>query len=158
MFRVIIASILIAAVFTGCTNLYTKRVIFRNHPVAVRVGSKVIDEEYVEYFVAFRNVGRDIMSFDYTIADEPGVPHVDRDGPNSGLIENLYPGAEVEVKNPKNKMAIYATIGTVTYGKKTPEELEAIYRADAVMRRLQQQANGGGGDAPGIELGSTSAL
>jgi hypothetical protein len=136
-----------AGLLTGCANLYTKRVIFRNHPISLRVGSKVIDEEYVEYFIAFRNVGRDIMSFDYTIADEPGVPHVDRDGPNSGLIENLYPGAEVEVKNPRNRMAIWATVGTVTYGKKSPEQLEAIYRSEAVMRRLQAQANG---DAEGV--------
>ncbi len=156
MLRITIGSILIAALLSGCANLYTKRIIFKNHPIAVRVGSKVIDEESVEYFVAFRNVGRDILSFDYTIADEPGVPHIDRDGPNSGLVENLYPGAEVEVKNPRNNMAIWATIGTVVYGKKTPEEIEAIYRPDAVMRRLQQQANGGDAESPGIELGSTS--
>ncbi len=147
----------VCALLCGCAHLYTKRIIFKNHPVSVRVVSKVIDEEYVEYSVAFRNVGRDILSFDYTISDEPDVPHVDRDGPNSGLIENLYPGAEVEVKNPTERMAIWATLGTVTYGKKTPEEIEAIYRPEAVMRRLEQQANGGGGGGePGIELGSTT--
>ena len=115
---------------TACQTYSTKRVVFKNHPIAVYVVNKVVDEETIEYGAKFRNVGREILSFDYTLADEPGVAHVDGEGPNSGLVENLYPGAEVEVKNPLNRLAIHATLGVVTYGKKTKDELNAIYHAD----------------------------
>ena len=117
-----------AVLVTGCASLYQKRVTFRNHPVAVRVVSKYIDEDTpLEYNVAFRNIGREVMSFDYTISDEPGVPHVDKHGPNSGLIENLYPGAEVELPNPTKRKHIWATLGTVTYGKLSKEDIQRIY-------------------------------
>ncbi len=121
---------LLAAVFTltGCASLYTKRVVFRNHPISVRVISKYIDEDTpLEYNVAFRNVGREIVSFDFTLSDEPGVPHVDKNGPNSGLIENLYPGAEVELSNPTKRRHVWATLGIVTYGKLSKEDVARIY-------------------------------
>lgn len=117
-----------SSLLTSCETYRTRRVVFNNHPVAVYVTSKVIDEENLEYAVKFRNVGREVLSFDYTISDEAGVPHVDSQGPNSGLIENLYPGAEIEVPNPTERMTIHATLGTVTYGKKSKEELVTIYK------------------------------
>ena len=107
--------------------MQTRRVVFERHPIALRVVSTVIDEERIEYSLKFRNVGREVLSLEYTVADEPGVPHVDKFGPNSGLIENLYPGAEVEVPNPMKSRAVYVTLGTVTYGKKSKEEVERIY-------------------------------
>ncbi len=127
-FATITTILLLTALFTGCQSLYTKRVNFKNHPLAIRVKDTVVDEETIEYSVVFRNVGREIMSFDYTIADEPNVPHIDSQGPNSGLIENLYPGAEVEVDNPANTLAVWVTIGAVTYGKKPTTKLQQIYQ------------------------------
>ena len=128
MHRALLLVAVAAVVLTGCASLYQKRVTFRNHPVSVRVVSKYIDEETpLEYNVAFRNIGRQVLSFDYTLSDEPGVPHVDKDGPNSGLIENLYPGAEVEIPNPTKRKHIWATLGTVSYGKLTKEDLLRIY-------------------------------
>ena len=121
---------LLACAATSCSTLYTRRIEFKKHPIALRVENKVVDEETIEYVVKFRNTGREVVSFDYTIADEGGVPHVDSDGPNSGFIPNLYPGVEVEVKNPTKKLGIWATLGTVTYGKRTSEELAKIYKPD----------------------------
>ncbi|MEM8953706.1 MAG: hypothetical protein AAGD22_06110 [Verrucomicrobiota bacterium] len=121
-------------ILSSCASLYTRHITFERHPVAVRVKSEVIHEdEPLEYSVVFRNVGREIMTFDYTIGDEPDIPHVDKDGPNSGLIENLYPGQEIEVENPMNKMTIWATLGTVTYGKQTRQMIEKIYDTDQAM-------------------------
>jgi hypothetical protein len=119
-----------SACITSCQSYRTRRVVFKNHPIALYVVNKVVDEENLEYSVKFRNIGREILSFDYTLADEDRVPHVDSAGPNSGLVENLYPGAEVEVANPMNTMTVWATLGTVTYGKKTKEELAGIYKLD----------------------------
>ena len=131
---------------SSCHTVESKRLQFPDQPIAVRVINKVIDQDTLEYAIKFRNTGNDIISFDYTIADEPGVPHVDADGPNSGLIENLYPGAEIEVKNPLNRMAVFVTHGRVTHGKKTSAELQAIYRPNAPPAAL-----GGGFDAlPGL--------
>lgn len=131
------------AVSTGCRTLYTRRVVFDNHPIALQVLSKMVDEETLEYSIKFRNIGREVMSFDYTVADEPGVPHVDQAGPNSGLVSNLYPGAEVEMPNPTNSMAVWVTIGAVTYGKKTVSELDAIYKPDQVLG-VEDRLDGGG--------------
>jgi hypothetical protein len=114
----------------GCTSLHTRRVVFERHPIAVTVVSDVIDEETLEYSVRLRNVGRDVVSFDYSIADEPSVPHIDHKGPNSGLVKNLYPGVEVEVPNPMNTLAVWVTLGTVTYGKRSDAELDTIYNAE----------------------------
>ncbi len=121
-------ALILVAMFSGCQSLYTKRVTFENHPIAIRVKDTVVDDERIEYSVIFRNVGREIVSFDYTIADEPDVPHVDSQGPNSGLVENLYPGAEVEVDNPAQTFAVWVTIGEVTYGKKPAVKLQQIYQ------------------------------
>ncbi len=122
------ASLLLTTLASGCQSLYVKRVKFENHPIAVRVLNKVVDDERVEYTVVFRNVGREVVSFDYTIADEPGVPHIDSQGPNSGLIENLYPGSEVEVENPTGKMAVWITLGEVVYGKRDKEMIQQVFK------------------------------
>lgn len=124
--------------------MQTRRVQFERHPIALRVVSTVIDEERLEYSLKFRNVGREVLSLEYTVADEPGVPHVDKFGPNSGLIENLYPGAEVEVPNPMKSMAVYVTLGTVTYGKKSKEEVERIYAPDKYAPGLGGVGTGDG--------------
>lgn len=119
------------AMLASCETYSTRRVVFKNHPIALYVVSKVSeDEETLDYTVKFRNVGREILTFDYTISDEPGVPHVDALGPRSGLVENLYPGDEVEVPNPTKRMAVWATLGAVTYGKRSKEDLAAIYKPD----------------------------
>lgn len=121
--------------------LYTKRTVYNRHPIAVRVFEKFVDEDSpMEYTVRFRNVGREIVSFDFTLADEVGVPHVDREGPNSGFISNLYPGAEVSVPNPINKKTVWATLGTVTYGKRPATELDSIYKPDAALMAEQAAA------------------
>ena len=113
----------------ACSTISTSEVEFARHPIGLRVLNKVVDEYEgtVEYTLLFRNNGRDIASFDYTVSDRPAVPHVDKEGPNSGLIENLYPGAEIEVPNPVGRMAVHVTLGTVTYGKRGKEELTSIY-------------------------------
>jgi hypothetical protein len=116
-----------AGCLVSCQTYRTRKVVFKNHPIALYVVNEVVDEETIEYSAKFRNVGREILSFDYTIADEGGVPHVDAEGPNSGLVENLYPGAEVKVENPTNNMTIFVTLGKVTYGKRPKEELSTIY-------------------------------
>lgn len=135
----------LSLLLVGCTTISTKRVTFDRHPISVQVVNTVVDEENIVYTVKLRNVGREVMSFDYTISDEPGVPHVDQEGPNSGLLKNLYPGEEREVENPFNRMAVHVTLGEVTYGKKTDSELEAIYNADEVMRSLRASGSGDGG-------------
>ncbi len=116
----------------ACSTVSTSEVNFERHPIGLRVLNKVIDEYEgtTEYSLLFRNNGRDIVSFDYTVSDRPAVPHVDKNGPNSGLVENLYPGAEIEVPNPVGRMAVHVTLGTVTYGKKQKDELIAIYAPD----------------------------
>jgi hypothetical protein len=130
----------LAMAFSACHTVESKRLQFPDQPIAVKVINKIIDEDTLEYAVKFRNTGNDVISFDYTIADEPGVPHVDADGPNSGLIENLYPGAEVEVKNPLNRMAVFVTHGRVTHGRKTGSELQAIYRPHAPVAAMDALA------------------
>ena len=113
---------------TSCGHFYVKRVVFEKHPVAVKVSSEVSDdEESLDHILRFRNVGREVLSFDYTVSDEVGVPHVDQFGPNSGLVKNLYPGAEIEMPNPSNLKALHVTLGTVTYGKKDENILRNIY-------------------------------
>lgn len=125
-------AVLFTAACSSCQTYRTRKVLFKNHPVALYVVSELIDEETLEYSVKFRNVGREVLSFDYTIADEGGVPHVDAEGPNSGVVENLYPGAEVKVENPTESMTVYVTLGKVTYGKRPQEELKGIYRPAAM--------------------------
>jgi hypothetical protein len=127
----IMAGLLVASV--SCQTYRTRKVVFKNHPVALYVVNELVDEETIEYSVKFRNIGREILSFDYTIADEGGVPHVDAEGPNSGLVENLYPGAEVKVDNPTESMKVWVTLGKVTYGKRPTEELKSIYDASSAL-------------------------
>ena len=121
-------------VITGCTMRQAQlapahQVVDRRHPIAMRVHGKYVDEDSpLKYTVHFKNHGREVLSFDYTLAKERGVPHIDREGPNSGLVNNLYPGAEIEVPNPFEKRAVKVTFGKVTYGKKAPAELDALYR------------------------------
>lgn len=112
---------------TSCQTYKTRKVVFKNHPIALYVVSEMVDEDTLEYSVKFRNVGREVLSFDYTIADESGVPHVDAEGPNSGVIENIYPGAEVKVENPTESLVVHVTLGKVTYGKRPQAELKSIY-------------------------------
>jgi hypothetical protein len=135
---------LLPLVLASCETYKTRKVVFKNHPVALYVVSEVIDEEIIEYAVKFRNVGRDVMSFDYTIADEGGVPHVDSEGPNSGVVENLYPGAEVKVDNPLNTMKVWVTLGQVTYGKRPKEELRNIYSPSGLSGAMDGMQGGAG--------------
>jgi len=109
------------------------RATFPNAPVSYQTVSTTVDEETIEHTVKFRNVGSQVLSFDYTIADEPGVPHMDAEGPNSGLIENLYPGAEASVKNPTKSMKnAFVVMGRVTYGKRSSEQLAKQYKPSSV--------------------------
>ena len=123
----------LVGLISSCTTIQTKRIVFENHPIALRVVNTVVDEETIEYTIKFRNVGRDIVSFDYTVSDEEGVPHVDKFGPNSGFVDKLYPGAEIEVPNPMKRMAVFVTLGAVTYGKRSSVELDQIYHPDKFL-------------------------
>ncbi len=144
-FRLLLCAV-VSASFSACVvrdNQPTSRNlrVFKQHPISVRIHSKVIDEDSpVEYTIRFRNVGRQVASFDYTVSDQKGVPHVDRDGPDSGFIPNLYPGAEVEVVNPKKIKRVWVTLGTISYGRKSNPELEAIYRPSTVLNAEQSAA------------------
>ncbi len=123
------ACLLLAALaLVSCKTISTDRVTFPGTSVAYQLVSDMVDEETLDYTVKFRNVGNSIISFDYTIADEPGVPHTDAEGPNSGVIENLYPGAEASVKNPTKSQRAYVVLGKVTQGRKSSEEITKIYR------------------------------
>ena len=113
----------------SCKTITSERYAFSNAPVSYQLVSEMVDEETIDHTIKFRNIGQQVVSFDYTIGDEPGIPHVDCLGPNSGLIENLYPGAEAEVKNTVESMrGVYVTLGRTTYGKKTSEQLAKQYK------------------------------
>ncbi len=115
--------------------------VYQEHEISVRVKREFVDEDSpLKNAILFRNVGRDIVSFDYTVADEPGIPHVDMDGPNSGLVENLYPGEEREVPNPSNLKNVFSALGKVTRGKKTPEELDTLYNPNPAPPESQELA------------------
>lgn len=60
--------------------------------------------------------------------DDGSVPHVDAGGPNSGLVENLYPGAEVSVKNTWGHDKVTVHTGSMTYGKRSSEQLAKTYK------------------------------
>jgi hypothetical protein len=122
-----------APALSGSHPIHGRSSTIPDQPVSVRIHGKFIDEDSpLEHQVFFRNTGSEIVSFDYTLSDVPGVPHVDRDGPNSGLVANLYPGAEVEVPNPLKKSRLYVVIGSLTHGKKSAAQLDAIYRSTAI--------------------------
>lgn len=148
--RPLLACTFLALFTASCHVVETRRVQYPTQPIAVKVINKYIDEDSpLEYGVKFRNTGTQVISFDYTIADEQGVPHVDADGPNSGLVENLYPGEEREVPNPLNRMAVFVTLGRVTYGKQEQLELMRIYRPGAVVPSGGDEGLFGGLEAEG---------
>jgi hypothetical protein len=131
--RIILTALSTLAV-VSCKTVTTDRVTFPNTPVAYQLVSEMVDEETLDHTVKFRNVGTQIVSFDYTIADEPGVPHTNAEGPNSGLVENLYPGAEISVKNPmKHEKGIFVVLGKVSYGKRTSDELTRQYKPSSIV-------------------------
>lgn len=139
-----------AAALASCKTITTDRFAFSNAPVSYQLVSEMVDEETIEHSLKFRNLGTQIVSFDYTIADEPGVPHVDCLGPNSGLVENLYPGAEAEVKNPvKSLSGVYVTLGRVTSGKRTSEQLAKQYKPSTLAP--SGSTSGGASPLPVLE-------
>ncbi len=131
--RLILCALAAAAALTSCKTITSDRVVFPNTSIAYQTVSEMVDEETIEHTVKFRNVGQEVVSFDYTIADEPGVPHMDCLGPNSGLVENLYPGAEAEVKNPVKDSGVYVVLGRVTYGKRSSEQLAKQYKPSTLL-------------------------
>ncbi len=134
---------LTALTLISCKTITSDRVMFPNTSISYQTVSDMIDEETIEHTVKFRNVGSEIVSFDYTIADEPGVPHTDAEGPNSGLIENLYPGAEASVKNPtKSRKDVFVVLGKVTYGKRSSEQLAKQYKPSSVALSSSPAAAG----------------
>jgi len=144
---------LTAAALASCKTITSDRFAFPNAPVSYQLVSEMVDEETIDYTVKFRNLGQQVVSFDYTIADEPGVPHVDCLGPNSGLVENLYPGAEAQVKNPiKDMGGVYVSLGRVTTGKRTSEQLAKQYKPETLA-----PASGGGAASPLPTLESLNA-
>ncbi len=129
----------------SCKTVTSERYAFSNEPVSYQLVSEMIDEETIEHSVKFRNLGQQVVSFDYTIADEPGIPHVDCLGPNSGLVENLYPGAEAQVKNPvKSMRGVYVSLGRVAVGKRTSEQLAKQYKPSTLL----PASSSGGGSSP----------
>ena len=142
--RILLGSLAIAAL-VSCKTVTSERVTFPNAPVSYQTVSDMVDEETIEHTLKFRNVGTQVVSFDYTIADEPGVPHMDAEGPNSGLVENLYPGAEASVKNPTKSMKdVYVVMGRVTYGKRTSEQLAKQYKPSSVAQATGSAASAAG--------------
>jgi hypothetical protein len=126
-------SALAVLALANCKTITSGLATFPNAPVSYQAVSDMIDEETIEHTVKFRNMGNKIISFDYTIADAPDVPHTDAEGPNSGLVENLYPGVEASVKNPtKSRKKLFIVLGKVTYGKQTSEQLAKQYKPSSL--------------------------
>lgn len=123
----------IALSLISCKTISSKPVVLPDSPISYQTVSDMIDEETIEHSVKFRNIGSQIVSFDYTLTDSPTVPHTDAEGPNSGLIENLYPGAEATVKNPlKRSNGLNVIIGKITYGRRSTDQLAKQYRPSYV--------------------------
>lgn len=125
------AILLFAALLSGltsCKTMISDPVAIGDAPVTYRLVSEIIDEETLEYTIKFRNIGQQVASFDYTLADDASVPHLDCLGPNSGLVENLYPGAEATVKNTLKSRDVHVVLGRLTYGKKSSEQLARAYK------------------------------
>lgn len=80
------AGLFATAALTSCKTVASRPVVIGDSPVAYQLVSEIVDEESLDHTIKFRNVGQQIVSFDYTIADDPNVPHVDCLGPNSGLV------------------------------------------------------------------------
>ncbi len=129
----VLLSACLAMGLSNCKTISSGRVVFPNAPVAYQTVSEMVDEETIDHTVKFRNVGNQVLSFDYTIADVPEVPHTDCLGPNSGLVENLYPGAEAVVKNPLKDRSVWVQLGRVTYGKKAGDQLAKIYKPETLI-------------------------
>lgn len=123
----------LAAALASCATVSSARIQFPNHPVSMQVLNRIIDEDNADHLLRFRNTGTEVISFDYTVADTPNVPHLDASGPNSGYVKNLYPGEEREVPNPWKRMRVFVSIGTMTYGKKADDVLQKIYRPDQAV-------------------------
>lgn len=157
--RPAIHALIIVTAFTlvSCKTISTDRVIFPNTPVAFQFVSEMVDEETIDHTVKFRNVGTEIISFDYTIADEAGVPHTDAEGPNSGVVENLYPGAEASVKNPTKRKHAYIVLGKVTNGRKSADELTRLYRPNAAKLAATASQTSAAGALPLLEPLATPA-
>jgi len=136
----------LAAALASCATVSSARIQFPNHPVSMQVLNRIIDEDNADHLLRFRNTGTEVISFDYTVADTPNVPHLDASGPNSGYVKNLYPGEEREVPNPWKRMRVFVSIGTMTYGKKADDVLQKIYRPDQAVA------------APGAAAGGVSDL
>lgn len=132
-----------SALMTSCTVIESRQVPVANTPVTWRHVTEVIDEEVIQHSIKFRNIGREVVSFDYTIVDAVGVPHVDAGGPNSGLVENLYPGAETMVKNPLKGDTQSVTLGRLTFGKRTSEQLAKTYKPWSISPEGTMPAGGG---------------
>jgi hypothetical protein len=123
----------VALSLISCKTISSKPVVLPDSPITYQTVSDMIDEETIEHSVKFRNIGNQIVSFDYTLADSPTVPHTDAEGPNSGLIENLYPGAEATVKNPlKSSRGLNVILGRITYGRRSTDQLAKQYRPSYV--------------------------
>ncbi len=135
----------------SCKTVTTERVVFPHAPVAYQFVSEIIDEETLDHTVKFRNVGTSIISFDYTISDEPGVPHTDAEGPNSGVVENLYPGAEASVKNTMKSQHAFIVLGKVTHGRKSADELTRLYRPNAARTAAASASTFGAAALPMLE-------
>ncbi len=132
-----------SALLASCTIIESKQVPVANTPVTWRHVTEVIDEEVIQHSIKFRNIGSDVVSFDYTIVDTAGVPHVDAGGPNSGLVENLYPGAETQVKNPLKGDTDHVILGRLTFGKRTSEQLAKTYKPWSITPAGTMPAGGG---------------
>lgn len=137
------AGLLAVAALSSCKTVSSRPVVIGDSPVAYQIVSEIVDEESLDHTIKFRNVGREIVSFDYTIVDDPNVPHVDCLGPNSGLVENLYPGVEAVVKNPLESKRVLVTLGRLTQGKKSTEELARLYKPGTLTTSVA---------APGADL------
>lgn len=115
--RIILAALI--ATLASCVHNDPKARVVRAH----------LRNDEGKLVVIFRNVGKEVVSFDYTIADRANVPHVDSEGRNSGLVMNLYPGEERAMPEyPMQKSVIWPKIGTLTFGRKPEAELEKRYR------------------------------
>jgi hypothetical protein len=127
------AGLLAVAALSSCKTVSSRPVVIGDSPVTYQLVSEIVDEAALEHTVKFRNIGQQVLSFDYTIVDDPNVPHVDCLGPNSGLVENLYPGAEAVVKNPLASKRVAVNLGRLTAGKKSSEELARLYKPGTLV-------------------------
>jgi hypothetical protein len=136
----------------SCKTISSKPIFIQDTPVTYQKISDMVDEETIDYSVKFRNTGSQIISFDYTLTDSPTVPHTDAEGPNSGLIENLYPGAEASVKNPiKDSKNTFIALGKVTYGRRSSDQLAKQYKPSYVAPSVSAAAAGSAAILPPLE-------